>query len=85
MKLLDIYKNFKNEQERGQGQASPPVPPVAGVDLVDLDIEPMTECIHGKPCSELYARPGDRPGCFVNMERVFDMGRCPLNKWVRHF
>ena len=44
-------------------------------------IEPMTECLHGKPCKWLDCYPGERPGCLKAMEYVFDLDQCPIGAW----
>jgi hypothetical protein len=44
-------------------------------------IEPMTECLHGKPCKWLDCYPGERPGCLKAMDYVFDLDQCPIGAW----
>jgi hypothetical protein len=44
-------------------------------------IEPMTECLHGKPCKWLDCYPGKRPGCLKAMDCVFDLDQCPIGAW----
>ncbi|MBA2883089.1 hypothetical protein HNR65_003446 [Desulfosalsimonas propionicica] len=51
-----------------------------------LKIEPLTTCLHGKPCPHLDAPGGDkRPACLEAMDFIFDMGACPLNKWKQPY
>ena len=46
-----------------------------------IEIKPMTNCLHNRPCEFLDA-PGDkRPKCKESGKPVFDMRRCPLKFW----
>jgi hypothetical protein len=44
-------------------------------------IEPMTECLHGKPCKWLDCYLCERPGCLKAMDYVFDLDQCPIGAW----
>jgi hypothetical protein len=48
-------------------------------------IEPMTDCLHGKPCKRLDCYPGERPGCLKAMDYVFDLDQCPIGAWGQYY
>jgi len=46
-------------------------------------IEPMRECLQGKPCPHLYAPGERRPLCSKADMPVFDMDACPEYQWAK--
>ena len=69
-----ILKELSGGQEGQKGQK--------GVEPAPLKIMPMTVCLDGKKCAHLDAPGGRRPICAKGGKPVFDLDRCPLNKWV---
>lgn len=45
-----------------------------------IDIEAMTDCLHGQPCDALLSASGIRPRCKYG-HHIFDMAVCPLGFW----
>jgi hypothetical protein len=54
----------------------------APVDDGALEIEPLTECLHGKQCRHLLSDRGFRPGCDLKQDYIFDMAACPDGQWI---
>jgi len=69
--LKELNPNEKNVFTQKGGQAPAP-----------LKIEPMTTCLHGKKCPHLDGPGGRRPICSKAGTPVFDLNRCPLNRWT---
>lgn len=44
-------------------------------------IEPLTTCLHSRPCPHLQAPGGQRPVCRVNGGPIFDFEQCPKGLW----
>ncbi|MBA2883059.1 hypothetical protein HNR65_003416 [Desulfosalsimonas propionicica] len=50
---------------------------------LNLKIEPMAECLHGKTCADLQAPGEQRPVCRIGGEPVFDLEQCPKGWWFK--
>ncbi len=71
MIFKELNPNEKNVFTQKGGQVAAP-----------LKIEAMTVCLDGKQCPHLNG-PGDRrPVCSRAGMPVFDLNRCPLNRWA---
>jgi hypothetical protein len=61
-KYLDAIKKISNGSSSAMTKPTKPHPEALH------GIEPMTECLHGKPCKWLDCYPGERSGCLKAMD-----------------
>lgn len=49
---------------------------------MNRQIEPIENCLDGKPCLHLFAPGRVSPVCIVAGEGIFDLPGCPVGKWI---
>ena len=58
----------------------------AKAQALDIEIEPMRKCLHGRPCRHLDAPGMVSPMCELRVDGIFNLRECPLGLWwkVKH-
>lgn len=84
--LLNELGKTQKGQKRVEEKETQPTTPEARPekkDQIELQIEPMKNCLHGEPCGWLDAPGEKRPICRQVGMPVFDLKHCPAGRWFK--